>query len=150
MAQASTSSAAKIVVCPNCGKKNRLRSAGRGVAKCGSCHLPLPWLVEASESDFGLIVEQSSLPVLVEFWAPWCGPCRLVAPALEAASVKHAGRLKVVKVNVDQSPNVAQRFGAMSIPLMVLVRDGSELDRLVGAVPAPQLERWLSDRLVAA
>jgi thioredoxin 2 len=106
--------------------------------------------VEASESDFGSIVEQSSLPVLVEFWAPWCGPCRMVAPALEAASVKHAGRLKVVKVNVDQSPNVAQRFGAMSIPLMVLVRNGNEVDRLVGAVSAPQLERWLSDRLVAA
>lgn len=99
------------VRCPNCGKANRIPSAASGGPHCGNCGATLPWLTEAGESDFPRVAEQSSLPVLVDFWAPWCGPCRMVSPALEQIANERAGRLKLVKVNTDDSPALSQRFG---------------------------------------
>jgi thioredoxin 2 len=89
------------------------------------------------------------VPVLVDFWAPWCGPCRMVSPAVEAAARELAGRLKVVKLNVDEAPGIAGRYGVQGIPLLVLHRDGREVDRLTGAVPPPQLRGWLDRHLAA-
>jgi thioredoxin 2 len=127
-----------ILACPSCGAKNRVGPAPRGTPRCGRCKTALPWVVTADESSFAAEVE-ASVPVLVDFWAPWCGPCRMVDPVLTEVAAERAGSLKVVKVNVDENPQLAGRFQAMSIPLLVILRDQREVDRVVGAVPKPQL-----------
>jgi thioredoxin 2 len=106
------------------------------------CHEVLPWLVDANGETFDAELA-ASVPVVIDFWAPWCGPCRMVTPALERLARTHAGSLKVVKLNVDDEPEIAGRYGVQGIPLLVLVRDGKELDRLVGAVPERDIEAWL-------
>jgi thioredoxin len=90
------------------------------------------------------VVERSkTVPVVVDLWAPWCGPCRMVSPAVERMAAKYAGRLKVTKVNVDESPRTASRFQAMSIPTLLLMKDGKVADRQVGAIPEPALDAWV-------
>lgn len=131
-----------ILACPSCGAKNRVGPVATGTPRCAKCKAMLPWVVDADESSFAAETG-SSVPVVVDFWAPWCGPCRMVSPVLEAIATERAGRLKVVKVNVDDNPRLAQRFAAMSIPLLVVIRDGSETDRVVGALPKAQLESRL-------
>jgi thioredoxin 2 len=137
-----------IVRCPNCGKKNRIAPARDGVPRCAVCHHALPWIVDADQASFDQEVG-ASVPVLVDFWAAWCGPCRMVTPVVERLAHEHAGRLKVVKLDVDGAPEVAGRFGVQGIPLLVLIRDGQEVDRLVGAAPEPDLRRWLTERIGA-
>lgn len=87
------------------------------------------------------------MPVVVDLWAPWCGPCRFVGPILEELSREYAGRVKIVKVNVDDNPQTARRFEAFSIPTMVVLRDGQPVDRFVGALPKPQLVARLAPHL---
>ena len=140
---------AAIVVCPNCGKKNRTPAVAEGAPRCGNCHQPLPWIVDADASEFEGAIH-ASVPVLVDFWAPWCGPCRMVSPVVEAQGRERAGQFKVVKLNVDEAPDIAARYQAQSIPLLVLVRDGEEVDRQIGAVPPPQLRSWLDRHMAAA
>jgi thioredoxin 2 len=140
---------AAIVVCPSCAKKNRVPAVAEGAPKCGNCHQPLPWVVDAAASEFDAAIG-ASVPVLVDFWAPWCGPCRMVSPAVEAQARERAGHLKVVKLNIDDAPDVASRFGVQSIPLLMLVRDGEEVDRQIGAVPPAQLRSWLDRHMAAA
>jgi thioredoxin 2 len=91
----------------------------------------------------------ASVPVVVDFWAAWCGPCRMISPVLEDLANRHAGHLKVVKVDVDANPELATRFGAQSIPLLVVIRDGQEIDRMVGALPRAALEQRLGPVLAA-
>jgi thioredoxin 2 len=141
--------AAPIVTCPNCGTKNRIASQREGVPRCGKCHSALPWIVEATQATFDEEIA-ASIPVLVDFWAPWCGPCRMVTPAVENLARELSGRLKVVKLNVDEAPEVAGRYGVQGIPLLVLLRDGQEIARQVGAVPQPALRTWLDSHLGAA
>ena len=129
---------ATILGCPSCGAKNRVAPVPRGTPRCARCKTALPWIVVADESSFAAESE-ASVPVLVDFWAPWCGPCRLVEPALAELASERAGSLKVVKVNVDENAGLAARFEAMSIPLLVILRDSKEVDRVVGAVPKTQL-----------
>jgi len=131
-----------VVRCPSCGTKNRLRPNAEGVPRCARCKSLLPWLTSATESSFEEEI-RAPVPVIVDFWAPWCGPCRMIKPGLEKLTVEHAGRLKVVEVNVDEEPRLAQRYQAMSIPLLVVLRDGEELDRIVGALAPAELERRL-------
>ena len=138
-----------IVTCPHCGKKNRLRPSAQGAPRCGNCHNALPWLVDADSKSFDPEIT-ASVPVVVDFWAPWCGPCRMIAPALENLSRKHAGRLKVVRLNVDEAPGLSARHGVQGIPLLVLFEGGEERDRLIGAVPERQIEAWLEPHLPAA
>jgi thioredoxin 2 len=132
-----------ILACPSCGTKNRVGAAPRGTPRCASCKAPLPWVVAADESSF-TAESRASVPVLVDFWAPWCGPCRMVEPVLSQLAQERAGALKVVKVNVDENPRLAARFQAMSIPLLVVMRDGEEVDRVIGAVPKAQVEQRLA------
>jgi thioredoxin 2 len=131
-----------IVACPGCGKRNRVPAVARGVPKCASCHASLPWLTSAGDADFDRVAGESPLPVLVDLWAPWCGPCRIVAPGVEQAARTLAGRLKVVKVDVDRAPAVAARYDARSIPMLLILDKGKVMARQVGAVPADQLLRW--------
>ena len=139
--------AARIQQCPACGKRNRVPAVAAGKPVCAACKEPLPWLAEATDNTFDRAVLQSRTPVLVDLWAPWCGPCRMVSPAVERMAAKHPGRLKVVKVNVDESPGVAAQYNAMSIPTLLLLKDGAVVDRLVGAVPEPQLAQWVARSL---
>ena len=136
---------AEIVTCSNCGKRNRVPAAARGVVRCAACHTALPWLTVAGDDDFEQVVTAASLPVLVDLWAPWCGPCRVVAPGVEQAAQELAGHLKAVKVNVDEAPRVAERFGVRGIPTVLVLRQGREVARQVGAVPPPALVRWVEE-----
>jgi thioredoxin 2 len=136
---------AEIVTCANCGKRNRLPAVAKGVARCADCHTALPWLTTAGDGDFEQVVTAASLPVLLDLWAPWCGPCRVVAPGVEQAARELAGRLKAVKVNVDEAPGVAERFGVRGIPTLLILRQGREVARQVGAVPPPALLRWVEE-----
>jgi len=142
--------APSVVTCPACGRRNRVPAAAAGVPRCGQCHQPLPWAVDALDDDFAEVADAAPVPVLVDLWAPWCGPCRLVSPALETLAREQAGRLKLVKVDVDQAPAVARRFDARSIPTLVLLRDGEVVARQIGAAPEHALRRWLEDGLTRA
>ena len=134
-----------IVTCPNCGTRNRVPAAAIGVPRCARCKTALPWLTSAGEDDFQRVAAESTLPVLVDLWAPWCRPCDIIAPGVEQAATRLAGRLKVVKVDIDQAPAVANRFGVRSIPTVLVLRDGREVARQVGGVPPPELVRWAEE-----
>jgi thioredoxin 2 len=137
----------EIVSCPVCTRRNRVPRAAPGVHRCGRCRSPLPWLVVASDRDFAEVAEQAAVPVLVDLWAPWCGPCRVVAPLVARAAGELAGHLKAVTVNVDDSPRVAARYQARSIPTLLLLRDGREIGRQVGAPPGDRLLAWVRREL---
>jgi thioredoxin 2 len=131
----------RITACASCGTKNRVPSSAAGHPRCASCHADLPWLVEAGESDFDRAID-AQVPVLVDLWAPWCGPCRMVAPGVERAATELAGHLKVVKVNVDEAPGVSARFGVQGIPTLLVLKDGELVAQQVGALPADRLLSW--------
>jgi thioredoxin 2 len=137
-----------IRACPSCGAKNRLSPARLHMhAQCGKCQtslLPLdtPHAV-GSASEFDDLVREASLPVLVDFWAAWCGPCRMVAPELEKLARDKAGGLVVAKVDTEALPGVAGRFNIRSIPTLILFRDGREARRVGGAMPASAIAEAL-------
>jgi thioredoxin 2 len=133
----------ELVRCPNCGRTNRVPGAAAGTPRCGNCHQPLPWIVDAGDDTFAEIAEAASVPVVVDMWAPWCGPCRMVSPALAQVATELAGRVKLVKVNVDDSPKLQQRFGVQAIPTLMVLRRGQVAARRAGAAPAADLRTWV-------
>jgi thioredoxin 2 len=142
--------------CPQCGATNRVPCAklGQGlIPKCGRCKQPLPAADAApltvTDATFAAEVERSPLPVLVDAWAPWCGPCRMIAPALEELAAELAGEVRVAKLNVDENPRTASRFDVRSIPTLLVIVGGREVDRMIGAQPKPAIRERL-ERAVAS
>jgi len=137
-----------IIACPTCQARNRVGPIAQGIPRCPRCKSTLPWVVDA-DSDTFAAETTASVPVVVDFWAARCGPCRMISPVLEDLAKAHSGHLKVVKVDVDANPGLAGRFEAQSIPLLVVIRDRQEVDRIVGALPRAALEQRLRPVLAA-
>lgn len=141
------------VVCPNCNSVNRIPPARAAQkAKCGVCHEPLfagkPADVDAKAFDRQ--ISRNSVPVVVDVWAPWCGPCRMMAPAFEQAARELEPDVRFLKLNSDAEQDVAGRLGIRGIPTMILFRDGREVARQSGAMTASQISAWLKSKLVVA
>jgi thioredoxin 2 len=143
-----------IVQCPDCGQKNRLAYGRLGdPVRCGQCRTTLaapsePIEIEHAE-DFDRLVAQASVPVVVDYWAPWCGPCRMVAPELKKVAARQAGRLLVAKVNTDQLSTLGERFGIRSIPTLAVFLNGREIARTAGARPAQDIEVFVDQAVHA-
>ena len=139
----------QLVRCPDCGRTNRVPAAASGIPRCGNCHQPLPWIVDATDDTFGEVADKASVPVVVDLWAPWCGPCRMVSPALAQVAEQLAGRIKLVKVNVDTSPRLQQRFGVQAIPTLLILQGGTVVAQRAGAAPAADLRAWVEQTVGA-
>lgn len=143
----TTDVATNVVQCPQCGRRNRVPANGSGAPRCGNCKAALPFVVDADDDSFAEVVEQSRIPVVVDFWAAWCGPCRMVSPVLEKLAEEYAGQLKLVKVDVDRSPRVSQRFSVRAVPTLLVMKGDQVVATQAGAAPAQVLREWLEDAL---
>lgn len=140
--------------CATCGAINRvpLEKLKRGLQPvCGRCKAPLRAAgkpVELSDATFSLEIERSNLPLLVDMWAPWCGPCRYLSPVVEELAAELAGRVRVAKMDIDQNPVTTTHYNIQSIPALLLFKGGREVDRIIGAQPKSEIMRRL-ERLIA-
>jgi len=138
-----------VTPCPHCGQRNRVPAAASGTPRCGTCHSPLPWIGDADDGNFAEVAEEAPVPVLLDLWATWCGPCRMVSPALERLAQAYAGRIKLVKVDVDRAPGLSRRFEVRAVPTLLVLDRGRVVARKSGAAPEPALRQWLDDALSA-
>jgi len=138
-----------LIRCPACGITNRVLAAALRAGKrpvCGRCKTLLPTTTEpvtVTDANFATEVEAAQVPVLLDLWAAWCGPCRMLAPVVDELARELAGQVKVGKLNVDENPSTAGRFGVRSIPTLLVLRGGREVDRIVGVVPKAEIARRL-------
>lgn len=133
------------VVCPHCDSVNRLPEEKLGSGgKCGTCHQPLfsGQPLNLNSGRFARHSARSDIPLLVDFWAPWCGPCKMMAPVFEQAAAQLEPRMRLVKVNTEQEPALAAQFGIRSIPTLVVFKGGHEAERIAGAMDLPGLLNW--------
>lgn len=137
----------KIVSCPQCSTSNRLKPSTENSAPvCGKCKSPLPWIVEGTDIRFRKELEVP-IPVLVDFWAEWCAPCRMTTPVLEGFARDQAGQIKIVKLNIDQNPATAEQFNVRSIPTLILFKNGRPIETIVGAMSRDALRERLQPYL---
>jgi thioredoxin 2 len=143
-----------IATCPACGARNRIPSGRLDDAPvCGRCHVSLKGVLGAGKpgdvNDNTFDQEVIAWPgaVLVDCWAPWCGPCRMVAPILDELAREYRGRVKIAKLNTDENPGISARYGIRSIPTMLIFRDGTQVDRMTGALPKQEIERHIAAAL---
>jgi thioredoxin len=147
---------ANQIRCGVCGATNRVpvdRLAPGKTAVCGRCKTPLPLAAApftVTDATFAAEVERSPLPVLVDMWAPWCGPCRTIAPMIDELASAMAGRVRFGKMNVDENPTTSSRFAVRSIPTLLIFKDGREVDRIVGVQPRSAIATRLERVLVSA
>lgn len=142
----------QVVQCPRCGTKNRIRPVGGKVRPvCGKCGESLDAFPAApvivTDANFDSIVAKSKMPVLLDMWAAWCGPCRMIAPTIEKLAAELAERVLVAKLDVDANPVTASRFGVQSIPTLLILKDGREVDRLIGLQSREAILRRLENHL---
>jgi thioredoxin 2 len=143
-----------LVTCAQCGKRNRLKYEGlKQTFHCGQCHselrLPAEPIDVGSDLAFDAVTSRSTIPVLADFWAPWCGPCKMVAPELRKIAAEGVGRWLVIKVNTEDLPSLSRRFRITAIPTMILFQAGFEKARQAGAMPAPEIRKFLEPWLRA-
>lgn len=133
--------------CATCGTPNRIPAKHLSdTGRCGSCKSPLPPLnepLEVDDTSFGQVVAEAKVPILTDFWAAWCGPCRMAAPEVHELAREMAGKAIVLKVNTEDSPQVAAKFRVQSIPNFVVLRDGQPVFQQAGLVPRAEMRRWL-------
>jgi len=139
----------ELLRCPVCGASNRVpgeRLAEGRRPLCGRCRTPLPAPgkpMTVTDATFAAEVERSPLPIVVDVWAAWCGPCRIIAPVIDELAASMAGRVRFAKLNLDDNPVTASRFGVRSIPTLLVFKDGHEVDRIVGVQPKTEIARRL-------
>ena len=143
-----------IIRCGSCGTKNRIPRKRLGAGPiCGRCKTRLITKgiydipVDVSDSTFNSEILGYNGPVLMDCWAPWCGPCKMIAPVLDQLAAEYAGKIKIAKLNVDNNPATASRYGIQSIPTMLLFKNGQQVDKIVGAVPRSEIENRIKTLL---
>ena len=139
-----------IFVCPSCGAKNRVpEDKLNAQPTCGQCHQNLIALapIELNEQNFSNFVSHSDLPIMIDLWAEWCGPCKMIAPVLDELAPEFAGKVKIVKMNVDDNQTTPAQFGVRSIPTLLLIKNGQVVATQVGALPKTQLANFINQHI---
>ncbi|MGA9769198.1 MAG: thioredoxin [Blastocatellia bacterium] len=145
----SAATETQLIRCPSCGANNRVplsKLDGNHQPVCGRCKTVLAVSIHpvtVTDANFAVEVEQSALPVLLDMWAEWCGPCRMIAPVIEQLATELTGRVRVAKLNIDENPQTTGRFNVRSIPTLLVLKNGREVDRLVGLLPKQEILRRL-------